>query len=159
MGLSHHAVSRPKEGEDWQYSTGYINEDMIRERLFPAGPTTFAGICGPPAMVNAACLPNLQVHSQALAVPCRTLLQFCQQPACMCVQDGHLRTHPASLRAHWAGSQSSISEHICAVSRQCQLPLTTPSVGHSRKCIHAPTFKPCTVLQKLGYNQEHCIIF
>jgi Oxidoreductase NAD-binding domain len=63
------AVSRPKEGEDWQYSTGYINEDMIRERLFPAGPTTFAGICGPPAMVNAACLPNLQVCPRALAAP------------------------------------------------------------------------------------------
>jgi Oxidoreductase NAD-binding domain len=69
LGPLMHAVSRPKEGEDWQYSTGYINEDMIRERLFPAGPTTFAGICGPPAMVNAACLPNLQVCSQALAAP------------------------------------------------------------------------------------------
>jgi Oxidoreductase NAD-binding domain len=137
LGLSHHAVSRPKEGEDWQYSTGYINENMIRERLFPAGPTTFAGICGPPAMVNAACLPNLQVCCQALAAPCRTLLQ-CLLTNCGRVHEGILRTDPASLRGHCAGSQSPSCERLCAVSRLHQLLLmTTASAGHSTRCIHA----------------------
>jgi Oxidoreductase NAD-binding domain len=66
------AVSRPKDGEDWPYSTGYISEAMIREHLFPAGPNTFAGICGPPAMVNAACLPNLKVRADLSSVIFRT---------------------------------------------------------------------------------------
>jgi len=57
-----HAVSRPRDGEEWRYSTGYITEEMIRERLFPAGADVMCGLCGPPAMINAACLPNLKVH-------------------------------------------------------------------------------------------------
>jgi NAD(P)H-flavin reductase len=55
-----HTVSRPREGEEWPYSTGYISEDMIREHLFPAGPAVMCGLCGPPAMINVACLPNLK---------------------------------------------------------------------------------------------------
>lgn len=57
-----HAVSRPRDGEEWKYSTGHITEDMIRERLFPSGADVMCGLCGPPAMVNAACLPNFKVQ-------------------------------------------------------------------------------------------------
>ena len=38
-------------------------QDMIRDRLFPAGPSVMAGLCGPAPMVNMACLPNLKVPS------------------------------------------------------------------------------------------------
>ncbi|KAI7840579.1 hypothetical protein COHA_005732 [Chlorella ohadii] len=46
--------------EGWAFSTGFINEDMIRERLFPAGPDTICCLCGPPPMIKFACLPNLE---------------------------------------------------------------------------------------------------
>ncbi len=51
-------MDRPTE--DWQYSSGFINEDMIREQLFPAGPSTICCLCGPPPMIKFACLPNLE---------------------------------------------------------------------------------------------------
>lgn len=53
-----YTVDRPNEG--WKYSSGFINEDMVRERLFPAGPDSLVLMCGPPPMINFACLPNLE---------------------------------------------------------------------------------------------------
>jgi NAD(P)H-flavin reductase len=61
------AVDRVPEGEDWSYSTGFVNEDMVREHLFPAGPDTIAVMCGPPPMVKFACLPNLEKAGYASA--------------------------------------------------------------------------------------------
>eukprot|EP00918_Siedleckia_nematoides_P039658 GHVU01086244.1.p1 GENE.GHVU01086244.1~~GHVU01086244.1.p1 ORF type:complete len:315 (-),score=41.61 GHVU01086244.1:1247-2191(-) len=43
----------------WKYSEGYVNEDMIRERLYPASSDTVTLLCGPRPMVQFACLPNL----------------------------------------------------------------------------------------------------
>lgn len=45
---------------DWKYSTGFVTENMMQEHLFPPSPTTFVVMCGPPPMVNHACLPNLE---------------------------------------------------------------------------------------------------
>nr|ABP97095.1 nitrate reductase [Chlorella vulgaris] len=49
-----------KADEGWQFSTGFINEDMVKERLFPAGDDTICCLCGPPPMIKFACLPNLE---------------------------------------------------------------------------------------------------
>jgi cytochrome-b5 reductase len=47
-------------GDNWNFSTGFINEDMIREHLPTPGDDTFILMCGPPPMINRACLPNLE---------------------------------------------------------------------------------------------------
>lgn len=48
----------PEEG--WKYSTGFITEEMIREHMPAAGPDSIVGMCGPPPMINFACIPNLE---------------------------------------------------------------------------------------------------
>jgi len=52
-----YTLDRP--GEAWGYSSGFINDTMIREHLPPPGEDTFILMCGPPPMVNFACQPNL----------------------------------------------------------------------------------------------------
>lgn len=44
----------------WSYSSGYITQEMIRDRMPAAGSDTIVGMCGPPPMINFACIPNLQ---------------------------------------------------------------------------------------------------
>lgn len=53
-----YTVDRPKDG--WKYSTGFISAEMIQNHLFPPGPDTLVLMCGPPPMVNFACIPNLE---------------------------------------------------------------------------------------------------
>ncbi|XP_023015885.2 NADH-cytochrome b5 reductase 3 isoform X1 [Leptinotarsa decemlineata] len=53
-----YTLDRPAEG--WKYSTGFINEDMLRDHLFPPSDETIILMCGPPPMINFACLPNLE---------------------------------------------------------------------------------------------------
>ncbi|EDW94200.1 NADH-cytochrome b5 reductase 3 isoform X1 [Drosophila yakuba] len=48
-----------KAGEGWQYSVGFINEDMIAAHLLPANDDTIVLLCGPPPMINFACNPSL----------------------------------------------------------------------------------------------------
>jgi len=48
-----------KAPEDWQYSEGFISEEMISEHLFPPSEDSLVLMCGPPPMVKFACLPNL----------------------------------------------------------------------------------------------------
>ncbi|XP_030758266.1 NADH-cytochrome b5 reductase 3 isoform X2 [Sitophilus oryzae] len=57
-----------KADDGWKYSTGFINEDMIRDHLFPASDDTITLLCGPPPMINYACIPNLEKlgHSKDL---------------------------------------------------------------------------------------------
>ncbi|XP_040030981.1 NADH-cytochrome b5 reductase 3 isoform X2 [Gasterosteus aculeatus] len=45
--------------EDWEYSQGFISEDMVREHLPPADDDTLILMCGPPPMIQFACNPNL----------------------------------------------------------------------------------------------------
>ncbi|XP_043800762.1 NADH-cytochrome b5 reductase 2 isoform X1 [Apis laboriosa] len=45
--------------ENWQYSTGHINADMIKDHMFPPSSDTMVLMCGPPPMINFACNPNL----------------------------------------------------------------------------------------------------
>jgi nitrate reductase (NAD(P)H) len=48
--------------DDWQYSTGFIDEAMVKARLFPAAAdnSAVALLCGPPPMLKFACIPNLE---------------------------------------------------------------------------------------------------
>ncbi|XP_002126207.2 NADH-cytochrome b5 reductase 3-like isoform X1 [Ciona intestinalis] len=45
---------------DWKYSTGFIDEDMVRDYLPAPGIDTLVLLCGPPPMIKFACLPNLE---------------------------------------------------------------------------------------------------
>jgi len=47
-------------GEEWKYSTGHINEEMLREHLLASGEDALVGLCGPPGMIKFACIPNLE---------------------------------------------------------------------------------------------------
>lgn len=53
-----YTVDRADDG--WQFSTGFVCEELLRERLFPSAPDTVCVMCGPPPMINFACLPNLE---------------------------------------------------------------------------------------------------
>ncbi|KAJ8299562.1 hypothetical protein KUTeg_023622 [Tegillarca granosa] len=51
-------LDRPKEG--WAYSSGFVNAEMIKEHLPAPEEGTLILMCGPPPMINFACLPNLE---------------------------------------------------------------------------------------------------
>jgi len=53
-----YTVDRPAPG--WAYSSGFINEAMVKEHLPAASPTTATFMCGPPPMIKFACIPNLE---------------------------------------------------------------------------------------------------
>ncbi|CAG5132060.1 unnamed protein product [Candidula unifasciata] len=50
-------LDRPSE--NWQYSSGFVNSEMMTAHLAPPGKDTLVFLCGPPLMVNVACIPNL----------------------------------------------------------------------------------------------------
>jgi len=52
-----YTVDRPSP--DWQYSSGFINDEMIEKSLFPPSSDNLVLLCGPPPMINFACIPNL----------------------------------------------------------------------------------------------------
>ena len=43
----------------WEYSSGFISEEMIASQLPAPGPDTQILMCGPPPMIKFACLPSL----------------------------------------------------------------------------------------------------
>ncbi|WKY13758.1 hypothetical protein Q1695_004528 [Nippostrongylus brasiliensis] len=43
----------------WKYSSGFINDVMIKESLFAPSDDSAVLMCGPPPMINFACTPNL----------------------------------------------------------------------------------------------------
>merc|ERR1719482_308343 len=52
-----YTLDRPPKG--WAFSTGFISEDMIAERLPGPQEQSLVLMCGPPPMIKNACLPNL----------------------------------------------------------------------------------------------------
>ncbi|CAD5230720.1 unnamed protein product [Bursaphelenchus xylophilus] len=52
-----YTVDRPPE--NWKYSQGFINDQMISQHLPPPGENTAILMCGPPPMINFACTPSL----------------------------------------------------------------------------------------------------
>jgi len=55
-----YTVDRKPTGA-WSGHVGFIGEAMIKECLFPASEGNIVAMCGPPIMVEKACLPNLKV--------------------------------------------------------------------------------------------------
>ncbi|KAK0386311.1 hypothetical protein NLU13_6148 [Sarocladium strictum] len=53
-----HVLSSPSN--DWKGLKGYVNEQILRQSLFPPGPDTAAFVCGPPAMMQKAVMPALR---------------------------------------------------------------------------------------------------
>lgn len=53
----HYTLDRPPA--DWKYSTGFINEEMLKKQFFVPSETTIVLMCGPPPMINFACNPSL----------------------------------------------------------------------------------------------------
>jgi len=52
-----------KEGEEqdeWKYSIGFVNEEMIKANLPAPGDDTVILMCGPKPMIDFACSPNLE---------------------------------------------------------------------------------------------------
>lgn len=45
---------------DWKYSTGFVNLDMIKDHLPAPSSDVLVVLCGPPPMIQYACMPNLE---------------------------------------------------------------------------------------------------
>jgi cytochrome-b5 reductase len=46
--------------DNWKFSVGFVNDEMIKENLFAPSDDTITLMCGPPPMINFACLPSLE---------------------------------------------------------------------------------------------------
>jgi len=53
-----YTLDRPPAG--WKYSTGFINETMLKDNFYPPSNDTLVLMCGPPPMINFACTPALE---------------------------------------------------------------------------------------------------
>lgn len=53
-----YTLDRPKE--DWSYSSGFVNEEMISNHLPKSDEDSIILMCGPPPMIKFACIPNLE---------------------------------------------------------------------------------------------------
>ncbi|XP_053246711.1 NADH-cytochrome b5 reductase 2 isoform X1 [Podarcis raffonei] len=53
-----YTLDRPPQG--WKYSAGFITDSMIKEHMPPPASETLILMCGPPPMIQFACLPNLE---------------------------------------------------------------------------------------------------
>ncbi|NXC14890.1 NB5R3 reductase, partial [Corythaeola cristata] len=52
-----YTLDRPPES--WDYSQGFVNQEMIRDHLPPPQSDVLILMCGPPPMIQYACIPNL----------------------------------------------------------------------------------------------------
>uniref|UniRef100_A0A182WYU5 FAD-binding FR-type domain-containing protein n=1 Tax=Anopheles quadriannulatus TaxID=34691 RepID=A0A182WYU5_ANOQN len=53
-----YTLDRPKP--EWTQGKGFVTDEMIKERLFEPSSTSLVLMCGPPPMVNYACIPALE---------------------------------------------------------------------------------------------------
>uniref|UniRef100_A0A7S0L9G1 Nitrate reductase n=1 Tax=Coccolithus braarudii TaxID=221442 RepID=A0A7S0L9G1_9EUKA len=58
-----YTLDKPPDG--WTYSTGFISEEMVRDHLPRPSKDTVTFMCGPPKMLEFACVPNLQKAGHA----------------------------------------------------------------------------------------------
>ncbi|XP_066523025.1 NADH-cytochrome b5 reductase 3 [Hoplias malabaricus] len=56
-----------KVPDDWEFSQGFINEQMVRDHLPLPGDDTLILMCGPPPMIQFACNPNLDKVGHSLS--------------------------------------------------------------------------------------------
>lgn len=55
-----YTIDRPLRPDEWHYSIGYIDMEMLQKHFLPYDTNTVALLCGPPPMVKNACIPNLR---------------------------------------------------------------------------------------------------
>lgn len=67
-----YTVDRPLKPDDWDYSVGYITGEMLQKHFYDYDKDAIALLCGPPPMVNNACIPNLR----CLGWPDSEMLRF-----------------------------------------------------------------------------------
>ncbi|XP_049540127.1 NADH-cytochrome b5 reductase 2 isoform X1 [Anopheles darlingi] len=53
-----YTLDRPKP--EWTQGKGFVSDEMIKAQLFPPSPSALVLMCGPPPMVNYACIPALE---------------------------------------------------------------------------------------------------
>ncbi|XP_077178002.1 NADH-cytochrome b5 reductase 2 isoform X3 [Paroedura picta] len=53
-----YTLDRPPQG--WNYSSGFVTADMIKDHLPAPGNDVLILMCGPPPMIQFACQPNLE---------------------------------------------------------------------------------------------------
>ncbi|XP_067415408.1 NADH-cytochrome b5 reductase 3 isoform X1 [Emydura macquarii macquarii] len=46
--------------ENWEYSQGFVSQDLLREHMPPPQDDVLILMCGPPPMIQYACIPNLE---------------------------------------------------------------------------------------------------
>jgi len=56
----HYTLDLPPK--DWQFSSGFIDYDMIESQMPPSSSETKVMMCGPPPMIDFACVPNLKKY-------------------------------------------------------------------------------------------------
>jgi nitrate reductase (NAD(P)H) len=57
----HYTVDKLSEGDvDWKYNVGFITKDMLKACIFLPGSGSIVAMCGPPIMIEKACIPNLK---------------------------------------------------------------------------------------------------
>lgn len=56
----------------WNYSTGFVNEEMMMNHLPPPSDDSVILLCGPPPMIKYACYPNLE----KIGWPSSDILEF-----------------------------------------------------------------------------------
>lgn len=64
-----HVLSHPSDDGGWEGLTGHVDEDKIKQHLFPPDKDSVVFLCGPPPMIQKAALPALKgkLGSMALA--------------------------------------------------------------------------------------------
>lgn len=55
-----YVIDKAPKDQEWKYSVGHINKEILEKHTFKPAPNSFAFVCGPPAMIEKACLPNLE---------------------------------------------------------------------------------------------------
>eukprot|EP00914_Ancora_sagittata_P013532 GHVO01026650.1.p1 GENE.GHVO01026650.1~~GHVO01026650.1.p1 ORF type:complete len:306 (+),score=56.79 GHVO01026650.1:27-944(+) len=58
-GRFHLWYTLDKAPEAWKFGEGFVNEEMIKEHLPKATESSLVIMCGPPPMIQYACVPNL----------------------------------------------------------------------------------------------------
>ncbi len=58
----HYTVDRlsDEEAASWKFSKGFIDDAMLKPTMPECSAHSFIGMCGPPPMINFACIPNLE---------------------------------------------------------------------------------------------------
>ncbi|XP_077194002.1 NADH-cytochrome b5 reductase 3 isoform X2 [Paroedura picta] len=52
-----YTLDRASEG--WDYSRGFVNQEMLKDHMPPPAEDVLILMCGPPPMIQYACIPNL----------------------------------------------------------------------------------------------------